>query len=208
MVKMAYVIAGVALVAVLLIVGAFAYEKGIGSGTSPVSPTPTVAAAVNLTAGEEVTAFQALEDIESDQQVKDWETGKANVSITMISSDFCDNGMSDRWSVSYVSDTMDATMKLDNGTIIVTPSGASQGVPLQAQRITTTGLIDSGDASSIALETMNEAGQYPNGRASAKLTAKSSGNYAWELSYSLRDGGYYIIRIDAASGNVTGNDQL
>jgi len=207
MVKMGYVIAGVALVVVLLAVGAFVYENSTGTGASQVSPSPT-AAAVNLTDDKEVTAFQALELLENDQQTKDWKAGKTNVTVTMISSDFCDNGWSDRWTVNYVSDTMDAVAKLDNGTVYVTPEGASQGVPLQAQRITTTGLIDSDDACSIALNTMNEALRYPSGPASAKLTAKSSGNYVWDLSYSLENGGNYIIRIDAASGNVTGSAQF
>jgi hypothetical protein len=207
MVKKVYLIAGVALVAVLLVIGAFAYEKGIGSGTNQVSPSPTVAA-VNLTAGEEVTAFHALAFAESDQQVTDWETGKDNVSITMISSDFCDRGFSDRWTISYVSDTMDVVVKLDNGTIYVTQPETSQGIPQQAQRITTTGLIDSTNASSIAIGTMNKAGLYPKGLASAKLTAKASGTYVWDLSFSLENGGYYIIRIDASSGNVIGSDQF
>jgi hypothetical protein len=207
MVKRGYVIAGVALLVVLLAAGAFVYENSLGTGVSQVSPSPTVAA-VNLTADIEVTAFQALELLESDQQTKDWKAGKTNMTITMISSDFCDDGRSDRWTVNYVSDTMDAVAKLDSGTVYVTPEGASQGVPLQAQRITTTGLIDSDEACNIALNMMNEALQYPSGPASAKLTAKSSGNYEWDLSYSLENGGYYIIRIDAASGNVTGSAQF
>ena len=208
MVKMAYVIAGIALVLVLLGAGVFAYEQGMVPGVSQASPNPS-AIITMPTSGEKVTAFQALAQVESDKQVKDWETSTANVSVTMISTDSSEEGLSDLWTINYVSDSGNVQVKLDNGSIFLTKADAGQGIPVSAQRITTTGLIDSDDASHIAQNTISATGVTPKDLASVKLTARSPGSFVWNLNYVLTNGGgYYIVRIDASNSSVLGSAQV
>ena len=206
MVKKAYIIAGIALVVVLLAVGAFVYEQGMVPGGSQASPSPTASTA--FVPGQQVTAFEAMALAESNGQFKDWKDGKTNVSVTLISSNFCGNGKSDRWTVDYASDSSNAVVNLDNGSISVAQADAGQGIPPLAQRITTTGIQDSDKACSIAQDTLNDAGVYSKGLASVKLTAKSPGTYVWDVSYTLTNGGYYVVRIDASNGTVVGSDQV
>jgi uncharacterized protein YpmB len=197
MVKITYIITGVAIVIVLAILGAVAYYHP-GSSNTPVS---TPMAAANETNGM-ITAFGALSMSDSDTDIISWKASNKNGSVAEISSDFCTDGLSDTWAVTYASDTGEATVHIANATIIgVTTLDTSEST-FPYQKLMTDKLMDSNVACGIASKYITDNGEVINGEASVTLTLKASGAPIWDMNYPVMTG-YYILRIDASSGKVT-----
>jgi hypothetical protein len=203
MVKMAYLIAWVALVVVLAIIGAVVYYQGDVPGlTATASPPPSSDSGLVGSNGT-VTALRALSIAESNTNVKTWKAGNKNVSIGQISSDFCTDGLSSTWTITYASDTEEATAHVENMTMagITVTKSTERLYPVHI--VPVDGLIDSAGAFDIASGPRKNVGVRTIGPASAALVFKASGAPIWDINYPLDGGGSYIVRIDASSGSIT-----
>jgi hypothetical protein len=199
MVKMVYIIAGAALVVALSVIGAIVYYQGGVPGLSFTAPYSH-----NTSGGSNVmiTALQAFSIADKDSNVKNWKAGNNNVSVGQITSDFCADGLSDTWTITYASDTEEASAHVESGIMqgITVVRTAERLYPVQNTLVG--GLIDSPKASDIAAGAMSSAGVSAEGPGSATLAFKTSGAPIWDMNYPLANGNY-IARIDAASGNIT-----
>ena len=117
MVKTTYIIIGAAIVLALALIGAVVYYHG-GAPASNGNPVPTPVLTSNESdANSTITAFQALLLGENDADIKNWKASNKDASIAEISSDFCTNGMSDTWTLTYASDTEEAYVQVANSTV-------------------------------------------------------------------------------------------
>lgn len=204
MVKMAYIIIGIALVAALSMTGAVIYRySGIAEPANVSTPTPEPNVTLNGSGGT-VTALQAFTIADNDAGVKAWEAGKSNVSLARVSADSCDAGLSDNWTLAYASDSGEVSVHVVNASVAgISPVETPERLyPMQTVQIDT--LIDSDRACSISSEAMANAGMSASGPASARLAFGAGGVPVWDLSYPVGQG-YYIVRMDASSGTIIGS---
>lgn len=201
MVKMAYIIGGAVLVVALAVIGAIAYYQGDIPGLSANTPFS------NKTSSESngtVTALQALSVADKDVNVKNWKDDNKNVSIGQISSDFCTCGLSDTWTITYASDTGEASAHVENGTMRGMTATKTPERLYPVHNTPVNRLIDSTAAFDVAARTgidASDASVNTMAPASTTLAFKASGSPIWDINYQM-DGGNYIIRIDASSGSV------
>ena len=180
MVKMAYIIAGIALVVALAIVGAVIYYQGDVPGFNAIAPLISSSDNAFGRSNGTVTALQAFSAADNNVNVKNWKAGNKNVSIAQISSDFCADGLSSTWTVTYASDTDEAAAHVENGTMrgVTITKTPERLYPIQNTPVN--GLIDSPRAFEIAAGAMMNAGVNTIGPASATLarsTLRNSGGW-------------------------------
>jgi hypothetical protein len=166
-----------------------------GNETGNVTP----AAGEPVTAGPEImkTAFGALSVSSADPAVQGWMADKKIVYVASISSDFCNEGLSDVWTVTYAS---------DDGQIIACVVRGEVVEPRQSFSSPQQGLdpgkaIDSPEIwQKVAGEILASGTEAPQ---PVSMTLKVSGGQPrWDVSYGAVDG-YHIVRVDAGNGTVT-----
>jgi uncharacterized membrane protein YkoI len=198
MIKMPYVIVGVVIVLAIAVIGVVVFYHP-GGNTPPASGT---ADSNNLSeTGGMVTGLQAFSIADNSPDMKSWKAANKNVSIAQISSEFCGSGLSDEWSLTYASDTGEATVIVDYAKVssFTTVSRPERLYP--RNNVPMGSIIDSDRACDIALKALDNEGIGTMGEASARLTFSAAGDSMWDLSYQA-GGQYCTYRIDAASGNI------
>jgi uncharacterized protein YpmB len=207
MVKIVNAVIIVVVVLVLLIVGIAVYEMGIkptpSNGTNTTA-IPSLAPAGNdnmTTSSLPISAFQAVEISGKNNTVAGWSN---NAYVTDITSEICAQGLSEMWIITYNVGNQQAYVRVSNGVVsdINTTSGA-----IQSPKVTTTGLIDSDKASSIAANVILSADQVTTGPISMEIMAGEQNTPIWDVIYKVQDG-YYLVRLNATDGNVTGSTEL
>lgn len=196
--KIITLIIGAMVVLALVVIGATAFYNGSINGNNSTTIKPTPAISTNGT----LTALQAFSIADNDANVKSWKANNKNVSAAEISSEFCTDGLSMSWLVTYASDVEEAAAHIENGkmTGITTTKTPERLYPEHDTSMNT--IIDSARAFEIAAGPRSNIGVRTMGPASAALVFEASGAPIWDLNFPV-DGGNFIIRIDAQSGNVT-----
>jgi hypothetical protein len=208
MAKKGYILIGAALILALLLIGAVAYNSGLFSGSTTTSPSPSIPAITGLmNSTSSITAFQALAVAENNASIKAWKSGKSNVVFSGISSQFCVDGSANTWTIAYDSDVEQIAVNVNgDGAVIGSTVKRTQDMAPSVQ-ISTAGLIDSSNASEAAKELIYNNGFDVNGPSTMKLISGGTGAYIWDISNPVSDG-YFIVRVDAASGKVTQNQHI
>jgi hypothetical protein len=148
------------------------------------------------------TAFGALSLASADPAVKAWIADKRLVYIASISSDFCSDGLSETWTITYASDDGQITACVARGAVVdVRQSSSSPQQGLDPGKA-----IDSTEAwQKVAANVAASGGGAPQ---TASMTLKvTGGNPRWDVSYEAVDG-FHILRIDAGNGTITDNITL
>lgn len=148
-----------------------------------------------------ITALQAFSITDNDPNVKGWKAANKNVSIAQISSEFCDHGLSNEWSLTYASDTGEAIVQIANSKVSGFTAMNRPERLYPRNNVPMGSIIDSDRACDIALKALDNEGIGTMGEASARLTFSAAGDSMWDLSYQA-GGQYCTYRIDAASGNI------
>jgi hypothetical protein len=196
--KIIVLIVGAVVVLALVVVGATAFFNGNNNGKNSTTITPTPVISTNST----LTALQAFSIADNDANVKSWKSSNKNVSVAEVSSEFCTDGLSSSWVVTYASDSGEAAAHIESGkmTGLTTTKTTERLYPVHNTAMST--VIDSTKADEIAAGPRNNVGVRTMGPASASLIFKASGTPIWDWNFPV-DGGNFIIRINAQSGNVT-----
>jgi ABC-type Na+ efflux pump permease subunit len=159
----------------------------------------TQATGDELPAGTEAmkTAFGALTASSADPAVKAWMADKKIVYVASISSDFCDEGLSDTWTVSFASDDGQIIACTVRGEVI----DARQSRSSPQQGLDPGKVIDSAEIwQKVAGQIIAAGGEVPP---SASMTLKVTGGQPrWDVSYEAADG-LHVVRIDAGNGIIT-----
>ena len=143
------------------------------------------------------TAFDSLTVSSADPTVKAWITSKKTVYVSSISSDFCENGLSDMWTITYASDDGQIMACVVKGTVV----DARKTVTSPQQGLDLSKVIDSVEIwQKVANEIQAEGGEMPGVWSMALKVA--GGSPRWDVSYQASDG-YHIVRVDAGNGTVT-----
>jgi hypothetical protein len=174
-------------------------------GQAPASPAnngtgqATPAADEDVAAGADTmnTAFGALSVSSADPAVKAWMAGKKIVYVTSISSDFCDEGLSETWTVTFASDDGQIMACGVRGAVV--DNRLSLSSPQQG--LDPGNVIDSYEIwQKVVGEVVAGSSEAPP---SASMTLKvTGGRPRWDVSYEAADG-YHIVRVDAGNGTVT-----
>lgn len=208
MAKKGYIIIGAVLVLALLLVGAVAYEMGLFSGPTTTSPSPSIPAISGLINGtSSITALQALAVSENNASIQAWKSGKSNVVFSGVSSQFCNDGTANTWTITYDSDVEKISVNVNGDGAIITGKVTRTQDMAPSIKISTAGLIDSSNASEAAKELIYNNGFDVNGPGTMDLISGGTGVYIWDISYPVSDG-YFIVRVDAASGKVTQSQHI
>ena len=155
---------------------------------------------------KQVTAFQALTIVENDANMTEWKSTKKNVYMTDISSESCDKGLSSNWIVTYVLDSQEALVQVDDGLISVNMTMATSS-DSRSPKLNDTGLIDSDKAISIADGMVSSAQKVRTGPPSIELIMGEGSVPMWDIMYPVQDG-QYLLRLNAMNGQLVGSAQF
>jgi hypothetical protein len=143
------------------------------------------------------TAFDALSVSSADPTVKAWISGKKIVYVASISSDFCVDGLSDMWTVSFASDDGQIMACVVQGEVV----DARQSVSSPQQGLDPSKAIDSVEIwQKVMNEIQADGSEMPQVASMALKVA--GGSPRWDVSYEVSDG-FHIVRVDAGNGTVT-----
>jgi hypothetical protein len=145
---------------------------------------------------EMATALQHYEVASGDDGVKGWMSDKGAACVASISSDFCKDGLSESWTITYGSDNEQMIVYVENDAVTdLVKSG-----PSKSQGIEPAALIDSVKAWQLATAAASPGSPEPE---VSSMTLRSiGGRPSWDISYTSDDG-FRIVRLDATSGQVT-----
>lgn len=211
MIKIEHII--VALVAVLAVagIGYVAYDQGLlkgvmGEKSINVTPTPLTVMDDETIISQPVSALTALSTVEGSSKFKNWKAGKADAFVTGISSESCNGGLSNIWTITYVSGSEQAVVLYDSGRILNIIKSPIQGEVSQMPKLISGSVMDSNKASDIASANLTARGKVATGLASFELAPGAQNTSNWDVIYRITDG-FYMIRLDSASGNVLESTQ-
>jgi hypothetical protein len=142
------------------------------------------------------SAFGSLSRASDDPSVRKWLADKNIVYVAGIASDFCSDGLSDQWTITYASDAGQYIACVVKGSIVDVHE--SQSTPLQG--IDPRLAIDSDRAwKAVSGEIAASGGTAPENVAMKLIIVE--GKPCWDISYQAPDG-FRIVRVDAASGMI------
>jgi hypothetical protein len=143
------------------------------------------------------TAFGALNTSSGAAAVVDWMADKKIVYIASISSDFCEDGLSDTWTVTYASDDGQIIACVVSGEVV----DVRQSLSSPRQGLDPSKAIDSTEIwQKMVSQAIGPGGEVP---ATASMTLKVTGGQPrWDISYEAADG-LHVVRVDAGNGTVT-----
>jgi hypothetical protein len=129
--------------------------------------------------------------------VKAWMAGKKTVYVAGISSDFCYEGLSENWAVTFASDDGQIMACVVRGAVVDT----RQSVSSPQQGLDPDKAIDSPEIwQKVVSELISGSGEEP---LFASMTLKvAGGRPRWDISYEATDG-YNIVRVDPGNGTIT-----
>jgi hypothetical protein len=159
----------------------------------------TIATDDQATAGADTmkTAFDALSVSSADPAVKAWIAGKKIVYVASISSDFCEEGLSDMWTVTFASDDGQIMACVVQGEVVDTRLSVSS----PQQGLDPSKAIDSVKIwQKVASEIQSDGGEWPE--VSSMTLKVAGGSPRWDVSYETSDG-FHIMRVDAGNGTIT-----
>jgi hypothetical protein len=207
MVKMTYVIIAALVVVVLLIVGLAAFSGGLssanGGSKAVTSPEPSPAASNGTVM---LSALQALSVANKDANVTGWRSSQAVVYASDISSESSSDGLSNTWMITYILDSNQALVGVRNGAVDYVNLSMLKPASATSPELMTAGVIDSDRASSIASGALTSMGVASTGPASFELYPGEKNTSLWDIIYPV-NGGYYLVRLNATSGQVIGTTQ-
>jgi hypothetical protein len=197
---------GIAAIVVL-----FALAGALYGASATLFPGTRPAAAVDDTTGSlpgadenaavsqegQWSSFSALSASSDSPAVKAWMADKKVIYVAGISSDFCVEGLSDTWTITYASDDGQVVASVNKGEAVdVRPSTSSPQQGLDPGKV-----IDSEKAWQAVAASITAAGE------TAPMTVSMSlkiigGKPRWDVSY-VASGGYRIVRVDAVDGTVS-----
>lgn len=143
------------------------------------------------------TAFGSLSMASADPAVRNWLADKTTVYVAGIASDFCAEGESDQWTITYASDKGQFIVVVAGGSIVEardSQSSLPQGIDPRT-------IIDSDRAWLAAADDITASGGTLPESASMKLMI-IGGKPCWDISYQASDG-FRILRLDAADGTIS-----
>ncbi len=193
------------------------YDNGIFTGlnggtTIQITPLPTTAisttgeSSVNEVTTSPVTAFDALSVVNADASVAAWKSQRTNVSVSDITSQDCENGLSSTWSITYISDGEQAQVIYDAGAVSNMFKTELQDGILLPPTIVTSSLIDSDRACLIAMGNLTSMSEISTGPASIELSPAAQNTSVWDVIYPLSNGSY-MVRLNAADGQIISGTQ-
>lgn len=210
MVKIEYIVVAALAVLVIAGIGFVAYDQGMLNGIAggkQVNATPSPATAVEETiVSQPVSALTALSTIEGSLKLKDWKAGKTNIFVTDIASEECSGGLSTNWAITYVSDGEQAIVIYDSGRVLNIIKRPLTGDVSMMPGLISGSVMDSNKASDIASANLTARGKVATGLASFELAPGAQNTSNWDVIYRITDG-FYMIRLDSASGNVLESTQ-
>jgi len=168
-----------------------ATSGGSNNGQAIISG-PTPASDLN----DPRSALGALALALADPAVAQWQTGHGSASVAGISSDFCQDGLSDTWSIVLASPAGQALICVEDGRVaqLVDISRANAvGIDPQA-------VIDSDRAWNSAAADLEARGCADPSSVSMALKSVA-GEPVWDLNCHIGDD-YRITRVDALNGSV------
>jgi hypothetical protein len=159
---------------------------------APVTGENTATGADNMN-----SAFEALSVSSADPTVKAWMAAKKIVYVASISSDFCEEGLSDAWTITLASDDGQIMACVLRGEVV----DARTSLSSPQQGLDPSKAIDSaGIWQTVAGEIRAAGGEVPS---VVSMTLKvTGGKPRWDVSYEAIDG-YHVVRVDAGNGTVT-----
>jgi hypothetical protein len=172
-----------------------ASSAGADNGTGQATPAPGSDAAAE--ANTLKTAFGALSASSADPTVKTWMAAKKIVYVASISSDFCEEGLSDAWTVTFASDDGQIMVCVLRGEVVE----ARQSLSSPQQGLDPSKAIDSAEIWQKVAGEIQAAGSVAPPAVSMTLRV-IGGKPRWDVSYEATDG-YHIVRADAGNGTVT-----
>lgn len=198
-------IAGIAVLFIAL-VAIFGVSMVLMPGAGPIaapaqseSPDNATNAGDSLSGmpGSARTAFGSLSMASADAAVREWLADKTTVYVAGIASDFCADGESDQWTITYASDKGQYIVFVTGGSILETrdtQSSPQQGIDPRT-------LIDSDRAWRAAADDITASGGTLPETVSMKLMIVA-GTPCWDISYQSSDG-FRILRVDASDGTIS-----
>ncbi len=167
-----------------------------GSGNDTDTGTATPSPEEIALSGGAKTALSALAMSSIDPTVKAWTDERDLVSIARISSDFCNEGLSDTWMIVYATDdgqAMDCVV--GDGAV-----DSRQSISSRQPGFDPDEAMDSDEIwQTVANDITASGGEMPQ---SVSMTLKiSNGELRWDVSYDAADG-YHIVRLDAMNGTI------
>jgi hypothetical protein len=140
------------------------------------------------------TAFGALSVASADPTVKAWMAAKKIVYVASISSDFCEEGLSDAWTITFASDDGQIMACVFRGEVV----DARQSLSSPQQGLDPSKAIDSADIwQKVAGEIQTAGSEAPP---TVSMTLKViGGKPRWDVSYEAIDG-YHIVRVTDETG--------
>ncbi|OPY28308.1 MAG: hypothetical protein A4E28_01627 [Methanocella sp. PtaU1.Bin125] len=159
--------------------------------------TPDAGDSLPVVPGNIKTAFGSLSMASADTAVREWLADKTTVYVAGIASDFCVDGESDQWTITYASDKGQYIVFVTGGSIVETRD--SQSSPQQG--IDPRALIDSDRAWGAVADDIKASGGTLPETVSMKLMIVA-GTPCWDVSYQASDG-FRILRIDASDGTIS-----
>jgi len=157
----------------------------------------TAGDSIAIESGNIRTAFGSLSRASGDPAVRNWLADKMTVYVTGIASDFCADGESDQWTITYASDKGQYIIFVTGGSIVEardSQSSLQQGIDPRT-------IIDSDRAWRVAADDITASGGTLPESASMKLMI-IGGKPCWDISYQASDG-FRILRVDAADGTIS-----
>ncbi len=147
--------------------------------------------------GDVKTAFGSLSMASADPAVRNWLADKKIVYVAGIASDFCADGESDQWMITYASDKGQYVVFVVDGSIVESrelQSSSQQGIDPRT-------VIDSDRAWQVMFDDiMASGGSLPESVAMKLMIIGSKP--CWDISYQGSDG-FRILRIDASNGTIS-----
>jgi uncharacterized protein YpmB len=205
MVKKVYAITIAVIIIALLIAGIAVYELGINTSSdkgtnTTATPVPALKSNNVTFLSEPVSAFQAIAIADNNATVAGWISGK-NAYLTDVMSEICVQGLSKTWMLTYNVGDQQASVLVSNGAVsdISTTNGA-----VQSPKITTTSLLDSDKAINISQTAIEAADQVTTGPVTMEIMPGAQNTPIWDVTYKVQ-GGYYLVRLNATDGAITGS---
>lgn len=206
MVKMTYVILATLAVVVVLIVGLAAFSGALSSGNSGSKVVASPMPSLDGNGSVMLTALQALSVANNDSNVTGWKSSQADVYASDISTEASSNGLSDTWVITYVLGSSQALVGVRNGLVDYVNLSMLKPGSTSSPELETAGVINSDRASGIAASTLSSLGVVAKGPASFELYPGEKNTSLWDIIYPV-NGGYYLVRLNATSGQVIGTTQ-
>ncbi len=189
MVKTAYAIVAAGVAIALVILGAAVYVYGSKPQQQPQQP--------QADAGP-VTAFEALGIAENNSVVKGWKATRSDARVAELSGVCFDGGRSPHWTIAYYSGADGIEARVDEGKVSTSALGRRE-MAYPEQRIPAQ-MIDSDRACSIAAGEAINSSRNIGSQAIARLYLAPAGA-RWDVSLQA-EGGTYVVRMDATTGEV------